>query len=194
MWAFGVVFLAVLAAKYPCFEQMTEDFSVEEFVPEGAVEALDVAVFPGCTRCDEPSLDIEVSQVALDRVGDELRAVVASNEGMCSALSNQPIQHVDNIGRGRRTRPLQSVDFESETFPGVFIDDRHPLEPPAIGGGVQKKVVAPYVVRVIGLQPNAAVLAAADPTPFPHFWAMREPILAPEMVHTLGVDLLSVSS
>jgi hypothetical protein len=168
---------------------MTEDFSAQEFVPESAVEALDVAVFPRSARCDKPSLDIEVSQVALDRVGDELRAVVASNEVRCSALSNQPIQHVDNIGRRNRT-----VDFESETFTGVLIDDRHPLEPPAIGGGVEEEVVAPYVVWVRWLQPNAAVLAAADPASFPRFWAMREPILAPETVHTLGVDLLSVSS
>ena len=46
VWAFGVVFLVVLAAKYPCFEQMTEDFSAEEFVLESAVEVLDSAVFP----------------------------------------------------------------------------------------------------------------------------------------------------
>jgi hypothetical protein len=42
--AFGVVFLAVLGAKHSCFEQETEDFSAQEFVPERAVEAFDIAV------------------------------------------------------------------------------------------------------------------------------------------------------
>jgi len=76
----------------------------------------------------------------------------------------------------------------------VLIDDRHPLEPPAIGGGVEEEVVAPYVVWVRWLQPNTTVLAAADPTPFSGFRAMRETILAPEAVHSLGIDLLFVSA
>jgi hypothetical protein len=183
--------LAVLGAKHSCFEQVTEDFSAEEFVLEGAVEAFDIAVFPRCTRSDEPSLDIEVSQMSPGRVGHKLWPVVASDEGRRSALSDQAVQHVNDIGRGRRTRPSRSVDFEDETFTGVFIDDRHSLEPPAIGGRVEQEVVAPNMVRERRLQPNATVLAAADPASFPRFWAMREPILAPETVYSLGIDLLS---
>ena len=165
---------------------MTEDFSAEESADESTVEAFDVAVFPGSTGRDKPSLNIEVSQVAPDRISDELRPIVAPDKGRGSTLTDQPIQHFDNIGRRNR-----SVDFESDALTGVLVNDRHPLEPPAIGGRVEEEVVAPYVVWVRWLQPNAAVLAAADPTPFPRFWAMREPILAPEAVYSLGIDLLS---
>jgi hypothetical protein len=189
VWTFGIVFLAVPIAKYSCFEQVTEDFSAEQFVPERAIEAFDVAVFPGSTGRDEPSLDIEVSQVAPDCISDELRPVVAPDKGRGSALSYQSVQHVDNIGRRDR-----SIDFESETFTGMLIDDRHPLEPPAIGGGVEEKVVAPNMIRERGPQPNATIFAASDSPPFSCFPAMREPILAPEAVHSLGIDLLSVSS
>jgi hypothetical protein len=191
---FGVVFLAVLSAKHSCFEQVTEDFSAEEFVPEGSIEAFDVAVFPGSTGRDEPSLDVEVSQVAPDCISDELRPVVAPDKGRRSALDDQPIQDVDEVGRGRRTRPSRAVNFEGETFTGVLIDDRHPLEPPAIGGGVEEKVVAPNMVRERGPQPNAAVRAASDSPPLSCFWAMRESILAPETVHPFGVDLLSFTA
>ena len=76
----------------------------------------------------------------------------------------------------------------------MLIDNRHPLEAPAIVGGVEEEVVAPNVVRVRWLQSSATVLAASDSPPFSRFWAMREPILAPEAVHSLGIDLLSVSS
>ena len=100
MRTFGVVFLAVLAAKYSCFEQVTEDFSAEEFVPESTVEAFDVAVFPGRTRSDEPSLDIEVSQMTSDCISDELRSVVAPDKGRRPALLDQPIQHINDVSRG----------------------------------------------------------------------------------------------
>jgi len=97
---FGVVFLAVLAAKYSCFEQVTEDFSAEEFVPERTVEALDVAVFPRSARCDESSLDIKLGQVMPNCVCDELWAIVTPDIGRCSTLPDQPIQHVNDVGRG----------------------------------------------------------------------------------------------
>lgn len=105
MRTFGVVFLAVVLAKHSRFDQGTEDFSVEEFVPKSAVPTFDVAVPPWRTGLDEPSLDIEVSQVAPNCMSDELRPVVAPDKGRSSALFNQPIQHVDNVGRGRRIRP-----------------------------------------------------------------------------------------
>jgi hypothetical protein len=49
MGTYGVVFLAVLPAKHSCFQQVTEDFSAQEFVPKSAVETFDVSIFPGST-------------------------------------------------------------------------------------------------------------------------------------------------
>jgi len=39
VWTLGIVFLAIVLAKHSRFEQVTEDFSAEEFVPERTVEA-----------------------------------------------------------------------------------------------------------------------------------------------------------
>jgi len=86
VWTFGIVFLAVLFAKHFCFEQVTEDFSVQEFVPERAVEAFDVAVFPGRIRRDKPSHDVKVRQMAPDRVDDTLWPVVAADVGRRSVM------------------------------------------------------------------------------------------------------------
>jgi hypothetical protein len=36
--------------------------------------------------------------MAPDRVGDELRLVVAADKGRRTALPDQPVQHVDDIG------------------------------------------------------------------------------------------------
>ena len=189
MRAFGVVFLAIFPGKHSCFEQVTEDFSAEEFVPECAIETFDVTAFSGSTKLTEPRLDMKLRQMPSNRFSYKLRPVIAPDEGRRSALGNEPVQHVNDVGRGN-----QSVDFVGETFTSILIDDWHPPGPSAIGGGIEGEVVAPYVVRIIGTQPHAAVRAASNPAPFPRFWAMGESILAPEAVHSLGIDLLSVSS
>ena len=44
----------------------------------------------------------------------------------------------------------RSVDFKGEALMGVLVDDGHPFEASAIVGDVEKKVVAPYVVRIVG--------------------------------------------
>jgi hypothetical protein len=102
VWTLGVVFLAILLTENSRFEQVTEDFSAEEFVPESTVEAfdveaIDVAVFPGSTRSDEPSFDVKMRQVAPDRIGEKLGAVVTSDEGRRSALGNEIVQNIDDI-------------------------------------------------------------------------------------------------
>jgi hypothetical protein len=107
VWTLGVVFLAILLTENSRFEQVTEDFSAEEFVPESTVEAFDVeafdveafdvAVFPGSTRSDEPSFDVKMRQVAPDRIGEKLGAVVTSDEGRRSALGNEIVQNIDDI-------------------------------------------------------------------------------------------------
>ncbi len=76
----------------------------------------------------------------------------------------------------------------------MLIDDRHPLEASAIGGSVEEEVVAPYVVRIVGTQSHAAVRTDSDSAPFPCSWAMKKPILAPEAIHSFGVDYLSFSA
>jgi hypothetical protein len=185
---FSVVFLAVLRAKHSCFEEVTEDLSAEEFIPERAIEALDVAVFPRSTRGNEPSFDIELRQMIPNRIGHKFCPVIASDEGRSSAFPNQPVQHVDYTGRGHR-----STGFEGRTFTGMLIDDRHPLEPAAIIGGVKKEVIRPHVIRERGFEPDAAVCATTDTAPLPCFPAMRKSVLAPEAVYPLGVDLLAFS-
>ena len=145
MGAFGVVFLPILRAKYSCFQQVTEDFPAQELVPERAVKAFDIAVFPRRTGPYEPRFDVQRAQVSANGPCHELRPIVAPDKGRCSPLGDQLIQDDQKIGRGNR-----SVDFKGKAFTGVFVDDGHPLEAPAIVSGVEEEVVAPYVVRIVG--------------------------------------------
>jgi hypothetical protein len=75
----------------------------------------------------------------------------------------------------------------------MLIDHCHPLEPTVISGGVKKEVIRPHVIRERWLEPDAAVCTITDPALLPRFPAMRKPILAPEVVCSLGIDLLCVS-
>lgn len=56
--------------------QGVKDFSIEQFVPELAIEALVVAVLPGTAWLDEEGLHPKPLQPVPDRKGSELRTIV----------------------------------------------------------------------------------------------------------------------
>jgi hypothetical protein len=53
-----------------------EDFTVEQFIPQLAIEALDVAVLPRAARFDVQRLYADLLQPLTHLLGGELRAVV----------------------------------------------------------------------------------------------------------------------
>ena len=65
-----------------CFEQAAEEFAVEALIAQLVVEALDVTVLPRRARPNVDGLDRLLLEPVLDRVGDELRAIVAACQNM----------------------------------------------------------------------------------------------------------------
>ena len=68
----------------PSFKQGSEELPIEAFIAELVMEAFDVAIFPWGARRDVEGLDSLIREPILDGVGDELRAIVASDVIGCS--------------------------------------------------------------------------------------------------------------
>ena len=98
--------------------QRGEDFSVEEFIPELPVKALDVTVFPRTARLDEKSPDLEPCEPVPNGFGNELRSVVLSDEGWHPAQNEQVCQHIYDI---YRVEP--AVYTDCQTFTAVLIQN-----------------------------------------------------------------------
>jgi hypothetical protein len=58
------------------FGQAEEDLAIEQFVPQLAVEALAVAVFPRAARLDIGCLGADGGDPFTQGLGDELRTVI----------------------------------------------------------------------------------------------------------------------
>ncbi len=64
---------------------------VQAFVPYGSVEALLLAILPGLTRFDIPSLDPALRQPRLDCQCHELGTIVAPHVCRSAVLRNEPV-------------------------------------------------------------------------------------------------------
>ena len=82
----GVVFPAEVLDDHTCFGQRPELLPVEAFV-----EALHVAVLPRTSGLNVDRLDPILREPLLDRLGDKLAPVVASQEGRGSMLLDRTI-------------------------------------------------------------------------------------------------------
>ncbi len=74
----GVVFVAEAAGDNLRFEHAAEQFAIEAFVAEAAVEAFVHAVLPRTAWFDEACGDARVLQPGLEGAGGKLTAVVAA--------------------------------------------------------------------------------------------------------------------
>ena len=92
MWSVLIVLSSPDFSQHFCFLQRCEDFSVEEFVSEFSVEALDVTVLPGAARLDEQSLDTQPREPLPDGFGHELGSVVRADVFRDTVSQHQPGQ------------------------------------------------------------------------------------------------------
>jgi len=118
----GVVFPAVVLDDHPGFGEDPELFPVEAFVTEVPVEALHIAILPRTAWVDVDRLDLVLGEPLLHRLGDELAAVVASQEGRDSMLLDCPAHPFQNIPTLDR-----SICSKHVALAGVLVEDReHP--------------------------------------------------------------------
>src|SRR4051812_39148125 len=165
------------------FLQRLEHLSVQQLVPQPAVERLAVGVLPRAPRGDVQRLRPTSGQPAPDRLGDELRPVVAPDELRLASDLEQVLQ-----GRYHTLGIHAPLDLDRQAFPGELIDHRQQLQAPPVGRLVVDEVVAPDVVGPLGSTAAAAVLALPQATAFPLHLRHLEAIPTPEAMDPLEVD------
>lgn len=103
MWPLRVVVFPPALDDDLGFSEGVEDLSVQQFVTEPSVEALNVAVFPRAAWLNEGGLGAKGFDPGSDILGNELRAVVASHECRWSAQDEQVSEGIDHVGRVQLT-------------------------------------------------------------------------------------------
>ena len=101
----GIVQPPPLLDEYRCLGQCVEDLSVQELVPQLAVEALVVAVLPWTARLDEQRLHTESGQPPSDQFRSELRPIVRAQMLGRTVASEEIGQDLEYVcSRSSRTR------------------------------------------------------------------------------------------
>ena len=169
-----VIFQSPGVGQVPGLGKVHELFSVGQLVSQPAVERLGVAVLPGRARLDVQRLHARLLQPTPDRLGDELRPVVAANVLRNATGAEQVHQHVDHL-----IRRDAAIHFQRQTFPRVLVDDRQPLQRSSGGRAIVDEVPSPHVVLVLRLSANATVPAMAQTPFFPRLSVALSALPAP---------------
>src|SRR5262245_26303673 len=164
-------------------QHAVELLGVEQFVSHLAVERLRVAVLPRRPRVDVQRLQAGARHPHPDRLGDELRPVVAADVRRRPTPLHHPRQHCDH--RLGRHAPLH---LQRQALARVLVHQREPLQGPAIARPVVQEVPRPDVVLVLRGPAHTAVGAAAQPPLFPLLSRHFQPLLPPQPVDPLAVD------
>ena len=138
MWADGVV------VAPPGFDENlrrlhgVEDLSVQEFVAQPRVEALDISILPGRTRLDEGGPGAVRGDLLPDSPGDELRAVVGADIGRDAAQDEQVGQDIDDVNGGKLP-----ANPDRQALTGELVQDVERWEIPSDMGPVMHEVIGP---------------------------------------------------
>ena len=175
--------------QVPGLGKVRELFSVGQLVSQAAVERFGVAVLPGRAWLDVQRLHARMGQPPPNRLGDELRPVVAADVLRHATDAEQLRQHVDHL-LGRDA----AIHLQRQAFPGVLVHDRQPLQRPAVGGPIVDEVPGPHVVLVLRLSTNATVLAMAQTPSFSLFLWHFQPFLNPKPIDPFPIHTPARSS
>ncbi len=144
--------------------QAVEDFTVQAFVAQLAIEGLAVAVFPWTARRNVERLCSELCEPVAHDLGRHLRAVV------------RPDVFRDTFGKhyvGHRLDDTEAVDPAShpdcQAFPGELVDQSHQPQLAPIVGLRLDEVVAPDMVAMLRPQTDAGSVVEPQPATRPLF-------------------------
>ena len=144
--------------------QAVEEFTVQAFVAQFAVEGLAVAVFPWAAGRNIERLCSELCEPAAYNLGRHLRAVVGTNVFRHTALDHHVGHGVDDA---------EAVDAtghpDRQAFPRELVDQRHQSELAAVMGLRLDEVVAPDMVAMLRSQPDAGSVVEPQPAARPLF-------------------------
>jgi len=141
MWPEIVILVAPAFKDDLRFEQAAEEFPVEALVAQLVMEALDVAVLPWAAGFDIDGFYLLLFEPVLDRVGDELRAIVTAQVARPAIALEGCLHHGDDI---HGTDGPCGVD--GEALARVLVEQCQDAEPGSVLGLVQDEVPASHVV------------------------------------------------
>lgn len=163
--------------------ERVENLPVEQLVSEPGIKALDVAVLPRAARRDVGRLRPNSGNPRLNRLSDELRAIVRSNVSWDTAHDEQFAEDVDHVD-GSELAP----DPDCQALVRELVDHVEHSIFPSIVRSILDEVVGPHVIAMFRAQSNArAVCQPQTPT----FWLLiryLQPLAPPDAFHPLVID------
>src|SRR5262245_5860459 len=178
-----VVLLFPLLTQHPRLQQAGELFGLQQLIPQPAVERLGVAVLPRCPRLNVQCPDARLRQPGPQRLGDQLRSVVAAQMTGSAPFGNHTGQHRHG-GLGCHA----PAHLQRQTLAGELVHQHQPLQRPPVLGPVMDKIPRPDVILVPRPLTHATVAAVPQPTLLVLFPWDLETLLPPQPVDTLAVD------
>jgi hypothetical protein len=116
----GVVVLAPLLDEDLGLLEAAEDFTVEQFVPQPAVEAFAIAVLPGAARLDVERLGAHTRKPATHDLGRHLRAVVGTDV-LRDAAHEHHVSHVVGLTQAAAGADIRGrVEGQNRYSPNPF--------------------------------------------------------------------------
>src|SRR5664280_1871533 len=164
--------------------ERVEEFAVQEFVTQLAVERLDVAVLPGGAGLDEQGGDAEVTEPFAHRLGDELGTVVAPDVFGDAVLKEEVGQDPEHDVGGHA-----ALHADRQALARVLIDDGEQAQLSAVVRRLGHEVVSPDVVTVLGTQADAGAIVQPQAASLGLTLRYLEPFSPPDALHALGVDV-----
>ena len=141
---------------YASLREGVEDLSVEKFIAQPCIEALDEAILPRTTWCDVGGLGTHRGDPFLHRLRDKFGPVIGPNMLRHAACDEEIREHVDDVDRFQL--PL---DADGDALMRELINDiEHPVLPPFMGA-VFDEVVRPDMVAP--LRPKADAGPIVEP-------------------------------
>lgn len=134
----------------PGLLQSVEDLAIEQFIAQAGVEALNVAVLPGTARRDIGCLCTDRGDPVLDRLYNELRAIVGTDIARNASQDEEIGQHIDHIDRLEFTGGA-----DAQAFKGIFIDHVEHAVFATVMSAVFDEVIRPDMVAELGPQADA---------------------------------------
>ena len=163
--------------------QRIEDFTIEQFVTQARIEALDIAVLPGATRCDVGGLCADRCDPLLHSLGHKFWPIVGPDVARHTAQDEEFGQHIDHIGGFELAR-----NPDCQAFVGELIDHIEHAIPPSIVSAVFDEVIGPDVIPALGPQSNAGSVRQPKPAALGLLTGDVQPLTPPDPLNPLVVD------
>jgi len=112
----GIIFPPPFFNQHLGLFQGIEDLTVEPFITEFAIEALDVTVFPRAARFNKERLNIKVFEPLANNSGRELGTVIRADMLRRAMLNKEIREAIQDI-----IRLQASLNDNSQTLPTILI-------------------------------------------------------------------------